>query len=73
MIIVKCTKEDCKGHMVAWNIAGVPVLVPNADHVATGTVKITPEIREQLNAERNAEPFRSFMDVVEEEQKKNGR
>lgn len=70
MLIIKCPKEDCKEHMVAWNIAGIPVLVPNADHAPTESVKITPEIRKQLEAERNAEPFHSFMDAVQKERNK---
>lgn len=69
MIIVKCPKEGCKGHLVGFNSAGIPALIPNKDHEAEKTT-ITPEIRAQLNAELNSEPFATFMDVVKEETEK---
>lgn len=65
MIIVKCPKKDCKGHLVGFNSAGIPALLPNRDHAPENT-PITPEIRAQLNAELNSEPFATFMDVVKE-------
>lgn len=69
MIIVKCPKEGCKGHLVGFNSAGIPALIPNRDHAPEKT-PITPEIRAQLNAELNSEPFATFMDVAKEEAKK---
>lgn len=69
MIIVKCPKEGCKGHLVAFNAERIPVLIPNRDHKPEKT-PITPEIRKQLEAELSSEPFATFMDVVKETTKK---
>ena len=68
MIIVKCKKEGCEGHLVAFTAEGKPKALPNKTHNPT-EIEITDELREQIAWERFSEPFATFMDVVQEEGK----
>jgi len=69
MIIVKCKKQDCEGHLVGWTNKGQPRVLPNRTHKAE-KIEMTEELRQQLIGERCSEPFATFMDVVEEEEPK---
>jgi len=70
MIILKCKKKDCEGHLVGWKFDDTPVLLPNKTHKAEGKVEVTPEIRKQLKLNHSSEPFNTFMKVVQEESEK---
>jgi len=69
MIIVKCKRKNCEGHLVGWDHHGTPRLLKNKTHTPKGKVEITPEIRKQLEQEYCSQPFNTFMSVIEEESK----
>lgn len=65
MIIVKCEKKGCEGHLLSFNAEGKPYVLPNRTH-KPAKIKLTKELKQRIIDERYSEPFATFMEVLQE-------